>query len=223
MRFPDLKIDLVRFSQVLKEVGATVYLYNAKTHQAPAITNCVTVLRYLLERSSLVSLPPTWLGDLPRMLAITYGCELRRVSVYEVQRGDLLFFREGVEDEVAAEVRWIPHVAIGLGHGEFLHSSWARKGVAIEHFCQPRDGYARRLVDRIIQSNRVFWYIDPRNEGLRKKYGTEMWVPLSRQLEEKNPAQGSRADHLPPRTGDIGVSARIAGVVPRLISGVLRL
>jgi hypothetical protein len=116
------------------------------------------------------------------MLAITYQCRLHSLPLSQVQKGDLLFLREGISDEIVLEQRWIPHIGIAIGRGEWVHSSFKRSGCWIERFSAPCDEYAKRAVERIICGSKVLIYIDPRNRQMREQFGVLLFVKISREI-----------------------------------------
>lgn len=185
VRFPDLTIDKHRLLQACQELSYSIYRYRASTSEAPRWTNCITAIRYVLNRAANVSLPPVWIGDLPRILAITYRCELHRAELGELKPGDLLFLRRDVTNRTSLEEQWLVHVAMYLGRGLAFHSSYTRKGMALEHLRAPRDNYGKQLVERVIDSPKILWYIDPRNRSWREKFGEWFYVKIPREIRPK--------------------------------------
>jgi hypothetical protein len=79
LRYPDIHIDSKQCSVMLSDsLLKTKYKYIATDSTAPLVTNCVTAVRYFLEKVSEKKLPPVFIGDMLRILATLCGCILKK-------------------------------------------------------------------------------------------------------------------------------------------------
>lgn len=162
----------------------TKYRYTVLYEEAPEKANCLTAIRYLFEKGINRPFPYTWIGDMPRELMTQYGCILKRVKVDSMQAGDVVFLRRNETNVTHFSSRYITHIMIAMDSSRVFHCSEKRGGGAIEDFAKPIDAYARSLIKRVVDEPFLFLrYIDPRNEVLRERYGSELIpFPIPRPL-----------------------------------------
>lgn len=122
-----------------------------------------------------------WIGDLPRILVIQYGCQIHRATLTTLQPGDLIFLRKGTDNTPSPNVRYIVHIMVAVSANAVFHSSqvWGRGKI------EPHDSLCERGIDRhVIDEPFLFLrYIDDRNLRLRKKH-QDQWLsfPIPRPI-----------------------------------------
>ena len=165
VRHPDFA-KLVDETLLRKEmdhlVEVTTYGKKAKDSHAPGITNCVTAVRRVLQRSSnrALTLPPCWIGDMVRCLSLAYRWTV--IETDSPRTGDLLFLGADYEKADRHKKR-ITHVMLWF-NGFVFHST--NKGIGqfsdfpaggkLEPFQVPHLVIRETVHDLIT-------YIDPRN------------------------------------------------------------
>lgn len=156
----------------------------AKYEEAPRIANCVTAVRYVLERYSNRILPPVWIGDMPRTCTSIMGGQLLRVSLHALRAGDLLFLRRLPRNKIDNNTRYISHIMVATGPGAVFHCGEKRGRPTIESLVSPIDAFAHKLIARIIDEPVLaLSYIDPRNSKLRERFGQAcMPIPIQRAI-----------------------------------------
>ncbi len=113
------KAKLISISK--KQLGKP-YLYGAKSYQSRNF-DCSSFTQYVYKKMGY---------NLPRTSRQQAKIG-RKVSIKQLEKGDLLFFYN-------KKIRDIGHVAIYIGNNRFIHSSSAKKKVVITVF----KGYYRR-------------------------------------------------------------------------------
>ncbi len=190
IRLPRNRFSNEKFQAALSSLSSTQYSLGAKGTQAPKVTNCVTSIRFLLEKSSENFLPPVFIGDMPRTLVFCCGAMIQRVKICEIERGDLIFLRRKVDRQMIPGEQYITHIAMGLAPSTLYHSSFKRGGSSIENLIMPQDSYGKKLVARAVDDPAcLIRYIDPRNKRLKGDLTIEV-CPTRRALSE-----GSKNTH----------------------------
>ncbi len=147
------QMDIAAFSTSCDALSKTRYKLEATNNEIPQYGNCVTSVRYLIQKSSHAFLPRVWIGDLPRAL-ISHGWKLILINSAEMLRGDLLFLRD--EDHPYR----ISHLMIAIKANIVFHCSY--------NLTKPIDSYGNSLMERIVNEARIMLcYIDVRNFKLR--------------------------------------------------------
>jgi len=131
----------------------------------------VTAVRYLLESCSQKSLPPAYIGDMPRILVTWGGCALHRLPLASLQTGDIVFLRKIPSNATSKNKKYLSHVMLAMGPGTVFHCSEKRGRGCVESLAAPIDIYAQKLIQRAVDEPALFLrYIDPRNLKLRKAF-----------------------------------------------------
>ena len=144
-----LPIDQNLLDTTVAELLHTTYERTASLKKAPAITDCVTAIHYLVRNVFQIELPRAWVGDMPRMLSES-NWRLLIIDSAELKTGDLLFLKRHKQQSL------ISHVAIVLTPDQIFHCT-ARLGPVIQSIGQVFEHYEQPL-----QQDQVT-YIDPRN------------------------------------------------------------
>jgi len=132
----------------------------SKREEAPYQTDCLTAIAYLIEHSTLKPIPITYIGDMPRELAIR-GWSVEKIPKDKLQEGDIVFAGQ------KNILRRIHHVGL-VCDGKIVHSS--PKGVFKE---DPEDFFRTRVqkFEKEGEPSFLIHYIDKRNfvEKLRER------------------------------------------------------
>ncbi len=163
-----MKVAVLRFSSDLpiekKLLDATVavllltsYERTVSLKAAPAKTDCVTAVHYLVRSVFQIELPRAWVGDMPRLLSQS-NWTLHIIDSTELKTGDLLFLKQQEQPKL------ISHVAIALAPDQIFHCT-GLLGPVIQSVDQVFERYEQQLKDDQII------YIDPRNISLREQHG----------------------------------------------------
>jgi cell wall-associated NlpC family hydrolase len=153
----DLPIDHKLLNATVAELQLASYERTVSLKEAPAKTDCVTAIHYLVKKIFQIDLPRAWVGDMPRELSLS-NWNLRIIDSTELKTGDLLFLKQQQQPKL------ISHVAIALAPDQVFHCT-ALLGPVIQSVDQVFEKYEQQLKsDQII-------YIDPRNAPLREKHG----------------------------------------------------
>jgi cell wall-associated NlpC family hydrolase len=135
----------------------TSYQRSVSLKEAPAKTDCVTAIHYLVKKVFQIDLPRAWIGDMPRLLSES-NWDLHIIDSTELKTGDLLFLKQQEHPTL------ISHVAIALAPDQLFHCT-RHLGPVIQSVDQVFERYEQQLkADQTI-------YIDSRNTSLREKHG----------------------------------------------------
>jgi cell wall-associated NlpC family hydrolase len=150
-------IDQKVLDGTVGELERTSYQRMAPREEAPAKTDCVTAIHYLMQKVFQIDFPCTWVGDIPRLLSQIHW-NLCIVDDSELQAGDVLFLKHQRQPKL------ISHAAIALGPDKIFHCT-RLLGPIIQTVAQLFEQYEQYLVRKQIL------YIDPRNRALREQQG----------------------------------------------------
>lgn len=134
--------------------------------EAPAVVNCITAVRYLLQKSTGLKIASRWMGGLVRGL-VSSGWKITLIKSTELQSGDLLLLRKEAYHSEDPDQNYITHIQMALSSNEIFHATWRdkkgpvpiKKGVKIE----PPNDFSR-VID---EPHLALCYIDPRNLRVR--------------------------------------------------------
>jgi cell wall-associated NlpC family hydrolase len=155
------KIDSDRLLQVAASLlDKTVYTKPSKLEEAPEKADCLTVIHYLYKKALKVTIPLTFIGDMPRRLA-SYG-EWRPLCIKQedAQCGDLLFVKN------KSNTRLITHIAMFIDARSIFHCCLNEKTAVIQRYETFASRYTQSLGFRI-----AVRYIDHRNQRERDQQG----------------------------------------------------
>jgi hypothetical protein len=155
------KIDSEQMVQVAATLlDKTVYTRPSKLEEAPEKADCLTAIHYLFKKALKVTIPLTFIGDMPRRLA-SYG-EWRPLCIKQedAQCGDLLFVKN------KGKVKLLSHIAMFIDARSIFHCCLDEKTAVIQRFEIFTDRYTQCLSFRS-----AVRYIDPRNESKRDQQG----------------------------------------------------
>ncbi|HEX2579137.1 MAG TPA: NlpC/P60 family protein [Rhabdochlamydiaceae bacterium] len=153
----DLPIDQQVLDDTVAELKHTSYQRTVSLKEAPAKTDCVTAVHYLLQKAFQIKLPRGWVGDMPRLLSQSqWGLYI--VDASELKTGDLLFLKQKQQPKL------ISHIAIVLAPDQIFHCT-GLLGPLVQSVDQVFERYEQQLKKDLIR------YIDCRNTSLREQHG----------------------------------------------------
>lgn len=148
-----LLIEPKLLEATIAELLLSSYERTVSLKEAPAKTDCVTAIHYLIQKVFQITLPRAWIGDLPRELSQSHWT-LHIIDSTELKTGDLLFLKHQKQTNL------ISHVAFVIGPDQIFHCT-REFGPIIQSVKQVFERYEQPLKnDQII-------YIDSRNTPLR--------------------------------------------------------
>lgn len=145
----DLQIEQKLLDATVAELMLSSYQRTVSLKEAPAKTDCVTAVHYLVQKVFRIHLPRAWVGDMPRMLSQS-NWTLHSIDPVAFKTGDLLFLKRKDAPQL------ISHVAIALAPNQIFHCT-ARLGSVVQTVDQVFECYEQPLKDAQIT------YIDPRS------------------------------------------------------------
>ena len=153
----DLPLDQKVLDATVAELKLTSYQRTVSLKEAPAKTDCVTAIHYLVQKAFHINLPRAWVGDMPHLLSQSHW-NLHIIDASEFKTGDLLFLKQQLQPKL------ISHVAIALAPDQIFHNT-SLLGPVIQSLDQVFERYEQQLKkDQIL-------YIDSRNTSLRERHG----------------------------------------------------
>lgn len=148
----DLLIEQKLLEETLAVLLLTSYKRTVSLKEAPAKTDCVTAVHYLVQKIFQIGLPRAWIGDMPRELSQSnWGSHI--IDSAELKTGDLLFLKRREQPKL------ISHIAIVLAPDQIFHCT-ARLGAVIQSVDQVFERYEQPL------QHAQAAYIDSRNKSL---------------------------------------------------------
>jgi cell wall-associated NlpC family hydrolase len=111
-------LDTERLMASVEKMIFTEYKIGAQNHDAPSMTDCITVIRWILRLSSDFLLPTAYIGDLPKILVDEFDCSIHSLQLAQI--GDLVFFEKFSKRHKSYMVT---HIGCMITSEEFIHSS----------------------------------------------------------------------------------------------------
>lgn len=127
-------LDDIKFNRAIQELRNTRYNINAIQADAPAITHCISAVRYIISKSTGIILPKAYIGDMCHEICLSHQyLEPQVKPLREQERWDLIFFREKSSYHKAY---MISHMGIFIDDDwDFFHSNW-KKWWEINHISE---------------------------------------------------------------------------------------
>lgn len=139
-------------------VGKTRYQRPAHCEEAPAITDCLTAIHYVLQASG-IHIPLTYIGDMPRQLQSFSAWRPLKIEIRDARCGDIVFAKNKENEKL------LSHVALIIGVDRIFHCSPKFGTAVVQSEKEFFSGYEQKLNFR-----KMVCYIDPRNKKLREQY-----------------------------------------------------
>ncbi len=152
----DLPVDQKVLNVAVSELKCSSYQRTVSLKEAPAKTDCVTAVHYLMQKVFQINLPRAWIGDMPRLMSLSHW-DLHIIDAAELKTGDLLFLKRRELPNL------ISHVAIALAADQIFHCT-GLLGPVIQSTDQVFERY-----EQLLKKDMIF-YIDSRNTSLREQY-----------------------------------------------------
>lgn len=116
-------IDNTKFDIAIRDLENTKYKINAIQTDAPWVTHCISAVRYIVEKSTGIILPKSYIGDIcNEILTSHHYLEPNLVPINEQDRWDFVFF---TKKSIYHKAYMISHIGIFIDDDwYFFHSNW---------------------------------------------------------------------------------------------------
>jgi cell wall-associated NlpC family hydrolase len=139
--------------------GKTLYQKYSVHEAAPFKADCLTSIYYIYKKALNITLPLTYIGDVPRTLLSENNWKALKIPLEEAQCGDLIFVKNKDKKKL------LSHVALIIDNKSIFHCSSQHQKAVIQ---KTQDFFA--LYEQKLNFLKMVHYIDPRNEEMRKKH-----------------------------------------------------
>ena len=112
------RFDNLRFFEAIEKMEHTLYKAQSIDWAAPAFTDCITAVRWILWQSTDYILPHAYIWDIAGVLLLKENCTIFPIS--QAKEGDLIFFEQFSKTHNAYMIN---HIGIITSWIEFFHSS----------------------------------------------------------------------------------------------------